>query len=490
MTQKPNIVYILADDMGYGDLSCLNAASKIHTSHLDSVAASGVIFTDAHASSAVCTPSRYSILTGRYGWRSSLKKEVTWGYSRHLIETGRMTVASYLKQNGYHTAMIGKWHLGWDWSTHDGKPAREDGSNVDFNGPVNNGPDAYGFDYFYAISASLDMPPYVYVENGLVTGQPDRVTENTEKFTWWRKGPTGADFRHEDALPNFTRRSVRYIEERAKGGKPFFLYFPLPTPHNPILPIPEFLGRSGTNVYGDFCLQVDDTVRRIVEVLKLSGLEEDTILIFTADNGCSPIVDFEQLAALGHYPSHVFRGAKADIYEGGHRIPLIVRWPKEIRARSTCKETVCLSDLLATCSEIIGVPLPEDAGEDSVSNLPVWRGGTMEPALREATVHHSIDGSFSIRKGRWKLETCAGSGGWSFPRPGKECEGLPPVQLYDLNLDIGEQRNLAYQHPNIVEELLALLTEYVENGRSTPGEKQQNTGGNEWEQLWWMLPRT
>jgi arylsulfatase A len=490
MTRKPNIVYLLADDMGYGDLSCLNADSKIHTAHLDRVAASGVIFTDAHASSAICTPSRYSILTGRYCWRSSLKKEVTWGYSGHLIEASRLTVASYLKQNGYHTAMIGKWHLGWDWSTSDGKPAQEDGGNVDFNGPVINGPDSYGFDYFYAISASLDMPPYVYVENGLVTGQPDRVTENTEKFTWWRKGPTGADFHHEDVLPNFTRKSLGYIEERAKAGGSFFLYFPLPAPHNPMLPTAEFLGRSSTNIYGDFCLQVDDTVGQIAAALEQNGLEDNTILIFTSDNGCSPIVDFEQLAALGHHPSHVFRGAKADIYEGGHRIPLIVRWPKEIRARSVSTQTVCLSDLLRTCSEIIGTPLPENAGEDSVSNLPAWKGMDKGITLRAETVHHSIDGSFSIRKGSWKLETCAGSGGWSFPRPGKECEGLPPIQLYDLDLDVGEQKNVADHYPNIVEELLALLTKYIENGRSTPGARQENDGGVLWEQLWWMLPRT
>jgi arylsulfatase A-like enzyme len=489
MTRRLNIAYILADDMGYGDLSCLNENSKIRTTHLDRLAKKGMVFSDAHASSAVCTPSRYSILTGRYNWRSALKRDVLWGYSRHLIEPGRMTVASYLKQHGYATAMIGKWHLGWDWSTSDQQPARDDGSNVNFSGLVTNGPDAYGFDHYYGHSGSLDMPPYVYVENGKVSAQPDRVTENTEKFTWWRKGPTGADFRHEDVLPNFTRRSVKYIEEQAADKVPFFLYLALPAPHNPILPGKEFLGKSGTNPYGDFCLQVDDTVGQIADSLERAGIADNTILIFTSDNGCSPVADFDQLASMGHAPSYHFRGAKADIYEGGHRIPLIVCWPEEIRPGTTCKETVCLSDLLRTCSDILGETLPEEAGEDSISNLPLWREKTLDAPLREATIHHSIDGSFSIRKGQWKLEMCAGSGGWSFPRPGKECKGLPEIQLYDLSVDIGERRNVYADHPEVVAELKSLLTRSVENGRSTPGARQSNSGDGLWEQLWWMDPR-
>ncbi len=489
MTTKPNIVYVLADDMGYGDVSCLNEYSKIRTGHLDRMAAAGMIFEDAHATSAVCTPSRYSILTGRYNWRSRLKKGVLAGYSTRLIEPGRMTVASLLKKYGYHTAMIGKWHLGWDWATIDSNPANADGENVDFSGPVTNGPDSCGFDYYYGHCGSLDMPPYVYVENGKATAQPDRITEDTGKFTWWRKGPTASDFRHEDVLPNFTQRSVRYIEERAATGEPFFLYLPLPAPHTPILPTPEFRGKSGTNPYGDFCLQVDDVLGRIMDALNRTGAANNTILIFTTDNGCSPEVDFGQLADLGHHPSYVFRGHKADIYEGGHRIPLIIRWPEVIRAGSVSAETVCLCDLLATCADIVGTDLPDDAGEDSVSNLPVWQGKSIDSSLREATIHHSVDGSFAIRKGKWKLEMCAGSGGWSYPRKREECEGLPPIQLYNLEADTAEQKNIYNEHPEVVEDLKALLTRYVENGRSTPGARQGNTGPVEWEQLWWMLTR-
>lgn len=483
---RPNIVYILADDMGYGDVSCLNPDSRIHTKHLDTLAAEGMTFEDAHASSAVCTPSRYSLLTGRYSWRSRLKESVLFGYAPHLIEPGRMTVASLLQKHGYHCAVIGKWHLGWDWATLDGEPAKADGGNVDFTGAVTKGPNAYGFDYAYALPASLDIPPYVYLENDRVTAQPDRVTQSSEKFSWWREGPTGADFFHADVLPNLARRAVSYIEKRAQAKEPFFLYFPLPAPHTPIMPTPEYAGRSGTNAYGDFCLQVDGVVGQVKNALERGGQAEDTILIFTSDNGCSPEADFEELAMLGHKPSYIFRGHKADIYEGGHRVPFIIRWSGEIGAGSVSRETVCLSDLLATCADILGDVLPFDAGEDSVSNLPGWKGEALDTSLREATVHHSIDGSFSIRKGKWKLEMCPGSGGWSYPRPGEESEGLPSVQLYDLSADIGERRNVYNEFPEVVEELTNLLTSYVENGRSTPGPKQGNEGGPRWAQLWWM----
>jgi len=260
----------------------------------------------------------------------------------------------------------------------------------------------------------------------------------------------------------------------------------LPAPHTPMLPVPEFQGKSGTNEYGDFCLQVDDVVGQIMKALDHNGIAANTILLFTSDNGSPPSADFQELAAIGHHPSYVFRGHKADIYEGGHRIPLLVRWPDKIKAASVSDETVCLSDLLATCADIVGEELPPNAGEDSVSNLPLWLGEPFTKPLREATVHTSIDGSLSIRQGRWKLEMCPGSGGWSFPQPGPESEGLPPVQLYDLQADIGERHNLEQQYPDMVQRLQALLTQYVRNGRSTLGDPQENDGGTIWKQLWWM----
>jgi len=476
---KPNIIYILADDMGYGDLSCLNEDSKIKTRHLDRVASEGIIFTDAHSSSAVCTPSRYSILTGRYNWRSRLKKHVLFGYDSHLIEDGRMTVASLLQQNDYHTACIGKWHLGLDWAK-----SEESSDGVDYTQPIKNGPVNFGFDYFYGISASLDMPPYVYIENDRATQVPDRMTKNEGK-KFWREGPTAPDFIHEEVLPKLTEKALEKIDEMSDS--PFFIYFPLPAPHTPIVPSVEFQGKSGTNEYGDFVLMCDDVVGQIMRKLDEKGISENTILIYTSDNGCSPTADYRELAQVGHNPSYVFRGHKADIYEGGHRIPLLVRWPERIKAQSVSDEPVCLVDFMATMAEIIGARLPDHAGEDSVSNLPVWRGQMLNQPVREAIVHHSIDGSFSIRQGNWKLELCAGSGGWSDPKPGQEPAGTSPIQLYDLSADIGERRNVCDLHPEIVERLKLLLQQYITDGRSTPGAPQSNTEGPEDRTPDWMV---
>ena len=481
MQDRPNLIYILADDMGYGDLSCLNEQSKIHTENIDRLAAGGMRFTDAHASSAVCTPSRYSILTGRYNWRSSLKQGVLFGYDRALIEDGRTTVASFLKEHGYATGCFGKWHLGWTWPTRSDDP-----EDVDFAQPIGDGPATRGFDYFFGISASLDMPPYVYVENDRPTAVPDHETED-RGMAFWRKGPTAPDFVHEEVLPTLTQKAVDFVKTHRDG--PFFLYFPLPAPHTPILPLPQFRGQSGTNEYGDFCLQVDWTVGQVMQAVEECGIAGDTIIVFAADNGCSPMADLTHLAALGHLPSYHFRGHKADIYEGGHRIPLVIRWAERIPAGACSDDVVCLADLLATMTDVLGVQLPDDAGEDSVSDLPVWQGERLEEPLREATVHHSINGSFSIRQGRWKLELCPGSGGWSYPTPGKEPVASPPIQLYDLEADVSERINVQDRHPEVVRQLTDLLTRYVKDGRSTPGQPQPNTGPRYWPQLHWLEER-
>lgn len=478
---KPNIVYILADDMGYGDVSCLNEKSGINTVNMDHLANDGMIFTDAHSSSAVCTPSRYSILTGRYNWRSELKEGVTWGDSPHLMEDGRMTVASFLRQHGYKTACVGKWHLGMDWAF--------DGDNIDFTKPIANGPCEFGFDEYFGISASLDMPPYVYIENVHVTALPDRIIPEKTGKEFYREGPIAPDFRHDEVLPVLTGKAVDFITSQAAVGTPFFLYFPLPAPHTPILPSPEFMGKSATNEYGDFCLMVDDVVGQVMAALETAGIADNTILIFTSDNGCSPMADFAELAATGHNPSYHFRGHKADIYDGGHRIPLLMKWPARMKPGTVCDDVVCLADLMATCADILNVTLPDNAGEDSISNLPLWLGDTGAAPIHEATVHHSINGSFAIRQGWWKLELCPGSGGWSWPRPGGECEGLPPIQLYDMTGDVGEKENLYDKHPEVVQQLTALLATYVRNGRSTPGTPQKNTGPAYWPQLHWLNER-
>jgi arylsulfatase A len=482
---SPNIIYILADDMGYGDVSCLNENSRIQTRNLDRLAVEGMRFTDAHASSAVCTPSRYSILTGRYNWRSSLKQRVLFGYDGPLIEERRTTAASMLRSVGYHSACIGKWHLGWSWARNGA-----DVTDVDFTRPIQDGPTTRGgFDYFYGIAGSLDMPPYVYVENDMPTAVPDHSTENKDQKSFWREGPTAPDFEHETVLDNFTQRACDYIESRANRETPFFLYLPLTAPHTPIVPSNPFLGKSGTNEYGDFCLHLDDCVGRVMKTLEDAGISDNTILIFASDNGCSPYADFDELARVGHHPSYVFRGYKADIYEGGHRIPYIIRWPNQIQPSQICDETVCLVDLLATCADLLDITLPDCAGEDSVSNLSLWKGQSITHSLREATVHHSVDGSFSIRRGHWKLEFCPGSGGWSDPRPGEETDDMPPMQLYNLNTDISERENVLSEFPDVVKELTELMTRYVCEGRSTPGLPQKNTGPAYWPQLRWMSER-
>ena len=466
----PNLIYILADDLGYGDVSCLNKNSRLNTVNIDNIAQNGVTFTDAHSGSAVCTPTRYGILTGRYCWRSKKKHGVLSGYSPHLIEKDRMTVASMLKQAGYKTACIGKWHLGWDWQKNGPKT-----TDVDFTKPISHGPTTNGFDYFFGFNGSLDMAPYVYVENDKVTALPNRITQNDDYQGFWREGPTGSDFEHEQVLPKLTEKSIDFINKQKKN-EPFFLYLPLPAPHTPILPTKKFNGKSKTNAYGDFVLQVDDVVGQVLHALQEKGLEDNTIVIMTSDNGCSPRADFEELEQFDHDPSYLFRGHKADIYEGGHRIPFIVQWPDRIHPGKMNNDVICLTDIMATMAEITGYVLPDNAGEDSVSILPDLLGTAKNP-VREAVVHHSVNGSFSIRKGRWKLDLCPGSGGWSDPTPkNAKKNNLPSVQLYDLSNDMGERKNLSAKHPEIVKELTALLQSYADRGRSTPGIPQKNNG--------------
>lgn len=491
--KRPNIIYILADDLGYGDISSFNPEGKIKTPNIDKLAEEGMKFTDAHSPSAVCTPTRYGILTGRYSWRSALKQGVLTGKSKALIPKSRTTVASLLQKADYNTSFIGKWHLGWDWAQKDSTNFGGEGwdskdfSNLDFTQPVTNTPNDLGFDYAYGHSGSLDMAPYAYVENGKITAAVDHITEDTGKYTWWRKGPTAADFVHDDVTPNFFRKSMDYIKEKSKEDNPFFLYLALPSPHTPILPTEEWLGKSELNPYGDFVVMIDDYVGQLTKTLEEQGLSENTVIIFTSDNGCSPEADFEVLGEQGHNPSSIYRGHKADIYEGGHRVPFIMKWPGKIKANSVSTQTICHTDLLATCADIVGVDLAETEGEDSFSMLPIFLNSE-EKFLREATVHHSINGSFAIRQDNYKLIFSPGSAGWSYPKPGKDdMAGLPKFQLYDLKADPSEENNLIETNPDKINELAGLMKSYIENGRSTPGEKQTNAplhlNGKEWHQI-------
>jgi arylsulfatase A len=460
---KPNIIFIMADDMGYGDLGCYGA-TKIPTPNTDQLAKEGILFTDAHSPSAVCTPTRYGVLTGRYCWRTRLKRGVLNGYSPHLIDTERMTVSSLLKRHGYATACIGKWHLGLGSS-----------SKTDFNKPLVPGPNSLGFDYFYGISASLDMPPYCYIENDHVVEAPTLKVEagKAAEDGWWRAGAISPDFKHVEVLPRLTEKAVEYIDRHTAGhpNTPFFMYFALPAPHCPIAPADFVRGRSKAGGYGDYVVEVDWAVGQVAKALDRNGIGDSTLIIVTSDNGSPARTKVKRepysiIELYGHHPNGALRGIKADIWDGGHREPFVARWPRRIPPGSTSDQLICLTDLLATCAAIVGADLPDDAGEDSYNILPALMGVEPDKPIREAVVHHSASGMFSIRQGKWKLILGRGSGGFSKPRSYKPNPGEPQGQLYDIEQDLAETNNLYDRHPETVRRLTNLLEKYRRQGHS------------------------
>ena len=449
---KPNIVYILCDDLGYGDVQCLNPQrGKIKTPNLDRLASQGMTFTDAHSGSSVCTPTRYGVLTGRYAWRTRLQNGVLDGYVEPLIAANRLTVPGFLKQQGYHTAIIGKWHLGFTIEGADKKGGgKGKGEGAPLGAITHDGPVTRGFDEFFGFHHAR-MIKSVF-EN-------DHVAEIMEPV---------------DMLPRLAQRATQHIAERAKAGQPFFLYLPLNSPHTPIVPSKEWQGKSGLGDYGDYVMETDWAIGEVLAAVDKAGIAKNTLVIATSDNGCSPAAGTPKLEAQGHFASAQFRGYKADIWDGGHRVAFFARWPDRVKAGAQCAQLICHTDLMATCADILGAKVPDNAGEDSVSILPALLGKEI-PASREAVVHHSINGSFAIRQGNWKLELCGDSGGWSDPKPGsKESKGLPTTQLYDLRDDLGESKNVSAQHPDVVARMTKALEEIIANGRSTPGPKQSN----------------
>ena len=473
--KQPNLIYILADDMGYGDIQALNPRSSIPTPHLDSMIGTGMLFTDAHANASVSTPTRYGTLTGRYCFRSRLKSSVLVGLDSALIEPGRMTVASLLRDNGYYTGCVGKWHLGLNWQRQDrskplftGDPWHvEDTGNVAYEEPVSGGPNDCGFDYSFIIPSSLGMPPYVYLENGVATAPVTRKIEAWDsgeaRGTRFRAGDAAADFNPFTCLDRITEKSIAFISEAAQREEPFFLYFALTAPHTPWLPSEKFRGMSGAGPYGDFVCMVDDVVSRVYRALEETGESENTLIIFTSDNGAAfwP----EDIEASGHRANHIFSGMKSDLLEGGHRIPMIATWPVRIAPGSICEEPVCSTDFMATCAELLGQSLPNDAGEDSFSYLKPMLGLSNGASSRPAAiVHHSDKGYFAIRKGDWVLLDCHGSGGWTLDE--KDALDLPSLQLYNIREDITEQKNLADKFPDITSELHGILKRCISDGRS------------------------
>lgn len=480
----PNVIFILADDMGIGDVS--HNGGLAPTPHLDRLVDGGMRFTDAHTTSSVCTPTRYSILTGRYNWRSPLKKSVLYGLSPPLIPAERKTVAKLLGDHGYRTGVVGKWHLGLGWqkmpegevfsgtpeSVREKSPAQMEklGWTIDYSQPVQGGPTQLGFDSSFIIPASLDMFPYVYLKDDLVVEAP------TAMKAFHRLGPAGAEFEAVNCLRDFARESRQFIA--TESDKPFFLYLPLSSPHTPIVPSENWQGKSKLSQYGDFIMETDWVVGEVMAELEKQGIAENTLVLFTTDNGCSPQAKIPQLIAKGHSPNGNLRGHKADIFDGGHRVPFIVYWPGVVEGGTQSNQIVSTVDFTATVAEIVGATedIDTNTAEDSFSFLPILKG-TDEP-IRPFLIHHSINGSFAIRKGNWKLNLCPGSGGWSNPRPTKALKdkSMPAAQLYDIENDIAESRNLFTLQPDVADSLVDELVTAIANGRTTPGEPVSNDG--------------
>jgi len=486
---KPNIIFILADDMGYGDVGCYNENCKIPTPHLDRLGKEGMRFTDAHTNSSVCTPTRYGILTGRYAWRTRKKNGVLQGHSSPLIERDRGTVASLLKAQGYATACIGKWHLGMDWTSRDGKTVSEsNGQNVDFSAPIRNGPLERGFDYFFGISASLNMPPHAFIENRNVVGELTYLDDAEELKEHNISGKTGwvaAGYRQDQVLPTLTRKAVAWIRKHTRdhSEEPFFLFLPLNAPHAPIVPSKDYLDRSGIGRYGDFCMEVDGSVGEILKTLDELNLAGSTMVIFTADNGCSPQAHFGDLQAQGHYPSYIYRGLKGSLWEGGHRMPFLVRWPDVVKEGTQCHQTICVTDFLATLADMLKVAIPDHVGQDSVSFFPALQGKPLPGSSERGIVHHSDAGHFSIRRGKWKL-VLHEKGGTRRHNPKDGPVSNPAaLQLFDMEKDPSETTNVQHLHREKVEQLSMLLANYIAKGRSTPGVPQENDPGKHWTQI-------
>ena len=452
---KPNIILILADDMGYGDPQCYNPQSKVPTPHINRLAREGMKFTDAHTTSSVCTPTRYGIITGQYSWRSSLKRGVSWSYSPLLIDTAKSTIASVLKKAGYKTACVGKWHLGLGWQM--------DGDSVLFNKPLTAGPLNLGFDEFYGLSASLDIPPYVYIRGNKVVQQPTAFTEGPSPLItddFWRLGPVSPDFKHEDVLNHLTDVAENNIREGAKADKPFFLYFALTAPHLPWSPTDEFRGKSGAGNYGDLMAEVDAVVGRINNLVRSLGIEKETLIIFTSDNG-SQFTD-EEMKQYNHQANHHWRGRKGDIYEGGNRVPFLVKWPAKIKAGSTSGQLVSTTDFLATFTQLAGASTPGNEKKDSYSFLPVLTAAPLgKTPLRKQMVYHSSEGMFALRSGSMVFVKGMGSGGFLKGKP--ESGDTAQFQLYNLQTDREQKKNFYTETSLEAKKMLRELEVIVNN---------------------------
>ncbi|MCH7916589.1 MAG: arylsulfatase [Planctomycetes bacterium] len=471
---KPNIVLIYTDDQGYGDCSLLNPEAKFQTPNIDRIGRDGIVFTDGHSSDTVCTPSRYALLTGRYSWRTRLKKGVINSTAKPLVSTARATLATLLKRNGYHTAMVGKWHLGMDFEENGKKIA---------DGPLNK-----GFDYFFGIPASMNygycawyenetatMPPFLFTKkkpNSLVKVDPRayRITPPYSETPKHGNIKVAADFEDVLVLERFTEKAVAWIESVHDDARPFFLYFPLTSPHKPVIPQERFRGKSKAGAYGDFMVETDHWVGEIIQALERHGIYQDTLIIFSSDNGPENTWK-KRIDRFEHYSAGKYRGGKRDIYEGGHRVPFLISWPKGIASGRRYDGPVNQVDIYATLAEIVGDRVGQHEAEDSVSFAPVLRN---EAFTRVPMIHHSSRGGFAIRAGDWKLVVGAGR------EAAEPANGL--MELYDLKDDPAETTNVIGQHPGVAERLKDMITEIILKGRTGEGSEASNDTPVE---MWW-----
>ncbi|MGQ8335347.1 sulfatase family protein [Sunxiuqinia sp. A32] len=467
---KPNIIVILADDMGVGDIKALYPGCKIKTPNLDKLANEGLVFSDAHSASAVCTPTRYSLLTGRYAWRTKLQYHVLLDYDKPLIAPDMLTMPEILKECGYQTAAIGKWHLGFDW-----KQNADD--SWDYKAKLGGGPVSHGFDYYFGTDVP-NLPPYTYIENDYIAIQPTSFLQDTiapwvpdgprigydideEILPFLPPGEMAPDWKFDEILPDLTKKACQYIQQQAENEKPFFIYFSMTSPHVPIAPSGDFLGKSGIHQMADFIMETDWSVGQILDELENAGIAKNTLVVFAADNGHDDHAYGNELEKAGHIGSGPYRESKGSIYEGGHRVPFIVRYPAMVK-KGVSDQLVCLNDIYPTVAEMIGFKIPETGAPDAVSILPALKGNHSK-VLRKNIVHHDVRGRFAIRAGDWKLIV--------FP---PEDGSLLRKELYNMRNDVEEKTDLCAQYPDIVCRLERLLKKQINDGRSTLGPVLKN----------------
>jgi len=484
-SSQPNILILYADDLGYGDLGCYNPESKIPTPNLDALALKGMRFSDAHSSSGICTPSRYALLTGRYHWRDFHGIVQVFGTS--VFKPERLTLPEMLQEKGYATAAIGKWHLGWDWDAIKKEGAKRTSANkgdrkgwgpeaFDWSKPIPDGPLAHGFDTYFGDTV-INFPPYAWIENDTLVKAPD-VMMDTKKWkaikegSWeCRPGPMCSDWDPYQNIPVTTQKGVEYIHAQAKTKEPFFLYFAYPSPHAPIIPNDAFDGKSQAGPYGDFVVETDDSIGQLLNALEESGQAENTLVIFSADNGPEHYA-YARDTSYNHWSAEPLRGLKRDIYEGGHRVPTIISWPGQVETGSVSDALISQIDFMATIASLVDYELPEkNAAEDSFNLMPLLKGDADK--VRDSHVHNTFDYSWAIRSGEWNL--IMGKNGYiSGARPGWEKKRSYPkddggeVELYHIVKDLSQKNNVASANPEKVAELQQLLKQLREQGHSAP----------------------